>query len=176
MAFLSHDDGLEIRPKLPSPWREREREKKKILFSTQWSSFVHFYSIQKNSRLPIWADGRLSSLLEASRLLSKVCSGEPKRIPSSWTKYPVAKKFKNCKKIEIKQSYQLFILCWAMEWWWWKGRVLSYGDWGPVFDSQRRVKYFLNISVFTQIFCFGFWDTCLGLLAILSFCISCTTC
>ena len=42
------------------------------------------------------------------------------------------------------------------------GRVLSYRHWGPGFDTQRRLIFFHNIWVFTQIFCFSFRDTHLG--------------
>ena len=53
------------------------------------------------------------------------------------------------------------------QWRWRTGRVLAKCDW--------RLNFFRNISVFTPIFCFSFWDTQLGCWAFLSFCISCTT-
>ena len=56
------------------------------------------------------------------------------------------------------------------QWWWYRGRVLTYGDWNPGFDTWHRLKFFHNISHFTLIFCFSFCDTHLGRWAFLSFC------
>ena len=62
------------------------------------------------------------------------------------------------------------------QWWWCRGGELAYGDWGPEFDSRRRMKFVHNISVFMLIFCFSFCNTQLGHRAFLSSCLSCTTC
>ena len=56
------------------------------------------------------------------------------------------------------ESFCLFLGQWCLR----RGRVVANRDWGPGFDSRRRLKFIFNFSVFMQIFCLSFCDTHFG--------------